>query len=396
MHIRINRLSTYYSYITIAIIRSFVVLSIVSLSCTNYLTITIQHFTLVTLWKCRTRLQCIYLYRNCLTRSILQLDNIETSCTRTASITYLILLVSYLIETCRIITLYCIRNHDWVLIIISKLQIIVNHVRSIIIHIRIECVLVIVAEQAFISLQWILRILRLAPNATESINTMFFDPYMLQPVACITHPLMIEVAMIVPLPNIKMIAKHLFRIIELSLPLSTLLPESTTTGTVRTKTITESMMQILGSTFHVYLVSINLILERVTNFMTDSRTYWLASRRIYPKCTNLVVIARTSSKPFVLINQINLHLIVVKHRLTLTNLRHTQSFDIGIIEVLSFSQEVIYIYTHLCIYRLSIRIVAKFRTPEDEEMLTLFHTMPRIIGVLTKHKVCSLFKMRIS
>ena len=78
------------------------------------------------------------------------------------------------------------------------------------------------------------------------------------------------------------------------LPLSALLPVGTAAGTVLAETVTESavhtIIRLLSLTIEQF-VAAHLVLEGVTNLMTDGRADRLTGRRVHPKGTDLVVIA---------------------------------------------------------------------------------------------------------
>ncbi len=121
--------------------------------------------------------------------------------------------------------------------------------------------------------------------------------------------------------------------------------------------------------------------------MTDGRADRLTSGRVHPKGTNFVIITRACGEPLRLIEQINLHLITVQHRLALSKSSHTELFYIGLIELLCLLQQVINIHTKLLWHRSSIRVIAKAGLPEHEEVFTLLHSPPRPLGIAAEHIV---------
>ena len=108
---------------------------------------------------------------------------------------------------------------------------------------------------------------------------MLFGKPILEPVACVTHELMVEVAMMILQPNsiMSILVETLVRIILERLPLGTLFPISTTASTIFTKSITEASRHKLRTISPIYwrnltreeFVCRNLILERVSYLMTD-------------------------------------------------------------------------------------------------------------------------------
>ena len=129
--------------------------------------------------------------------------------------------------------------------------------------------------------------------------------------------------------------------------------------------------------------------------MTDSRAHRLAGRWVNPEGTNLVVITRTSGEPLCLIEQIDLHLVIVEHRLALTDGSHAELLHIGLIELLSLLQEIVHIHSQFLWHRLRIRVIAKSRLPEHEEVFALLHSPPRPLGIASQHILRSLLKSLI-
>jgi len=148
---------------------------------------------------------------------------------------------------------------------------------------------------------------------------------------------MFKVTVTISQPYIKVvISKQLFWIILIRLPLCALFPESITTITAFVA-ITETMLKIIRLTLQ-YLITINLILETMSNFMSNSRTYRLTSTGIHPQSTNCIIIARACCKPFSLIQQVNFHFIFVQIRFTLSQFSKFQLFNICFIELFCFFQ----------------------------------------------------------
>ena len=149
------------------------------------------------------------------------------------------LLVAYLIET-----VLCIERCLIEFVLCSKLIAYTCKVEAYAaLSICKEFLLVVVvadAEDAHICLRCILWILRLVPDATQCLVTVFVCPVVLQEVRGIALPLVLEMTMALSVPHIvPTTADGLLRIVLIRLPLSALLPEST--STVRTLvTITET------------------------------------------------------------------------------------------------------------------------------------------------------------
>ena len=88
---------------------------------------------------------------------------------------------------------------------------------------------------------------------------------------------MLEMAMIVAHPNIEMVAIDGFRrIVLMSLPLSTLLPEAAAAITVGIS-VAEARAIVVGLAT-IDIVAIGLILERVANLVSYRRAYRLTIR----------------------------------------------------------------------------------------------------------------------
>ncbi len=69
-----------------------------------------------------------------------------------------------------------------------------------------------------------------------------------------------------------MIAKHLLGIVNLGLPLRTLLPVRATACTVIAETIAETMPVVVVVALFLNLVGIYLILERMSYLVSDCRS----------------------------------------------------------------------------------------------------------------------------
>src|SRR5574344_378497 len=96
---------------------------------------------------------------------------------------------------------------------------------------------------------------------------MFLSPEILQPITGITLPFVFKMTMMILHPDIIMITKHLTRIILERLPLGTLFPKSVTTIAIFI-TIAEACFFVICGTVQQF-IAIHLILERVTDLMTD-------------------------------------------------------------------------------------------------------------------------------
>ena len=80
--------------------------------------------------------------------------------------------------------------------------------------------------------------------------------------------------------------------------------------------------------------------------MSDCRSNRLTCSRIHPKSADYIVISGTCCKPLALIEDVDLHLVVVKLRLADTEFSHLELVDIGIEELLSLHKEVVDIDIH--------------------------------------------------
>ena len=207
--------------------------------------------------------------------------------------------------------------------------------------------LIVVAEEdTHIGLSGILWILALVPDTSKCLVAVLLRPIILQIVGGIAHPLMLEVAMALLIPHTRpCIVEGLLRIVLIRLPLCALLPESATA--VRALiAVAEARLEVVGSTV-AHIVAIGLILERVTNLVSDGRAYGMAGSRCYPKGTDHIVVARASGHPPFgsRIQQVDLHLVIIEIRLALTSHHHTKLGNVGLVELLCLLKQVIHIHT---------------------------------------------------
>ena len=199
----------------------------------NHLEVAINLITWITIRKFAARSHILHLYLHLSTSNgHVELDKVEAS-------RLWALLIANLIET-----VLCIERCLIEFVLCSKLIAYTCKVEAYAaLSICKEFLLVVVvadAEDAHICLRCILWILRLVPDATQCLVTVFVCPVVLQEVRGIALPLVLEMTMALSVPHIvPTTADGLLRIVLIRLPLSALLPEST--STVRTLvTITET------------------------------------------------------------------------------------------------------------------------------------------------------------
>ena len=167
------------------------------------------------------------------------------------------------------------------------------------------------------------------------------------------------------------VAEVLLGIVLIRLPLGTLFPEAV--ATVRAiVAIAEACGEVVGSTVE-YLVAIDLILEGVSDLVADGGADGLAGGRIDPKGTDDVVVTRTCGEPLGLIEQVDLHLVLVEVALALAHGSHAEAGDVGVVELLSLLEQVVDIDAKFGRNRFSIGIVAKAGLPEYKEVFGLLH-----------------------
>ena len=207
----------------------------------------------------------------------------------------------------------------------------------------LHSVVVAFVEQAHVSLCGILGILALVPYTTHGVVAMFLRPVILQPIACISLPFVLEVTMMVLHPHlIVIVVDSLLRIVLERLPLCTLFPE-TTSAIAAVITIAESALEIVGLALED-IVAVGLILERVSNLVGNGRTNRLTSGGIHPKGTDGIVVTRTSGEPLCLIKQVDFHLILVELRLALSGNAHVEFLDVRLVELFCLHQQVVNIH----------------------------------------------------
>ena len=175
------------------------------------------------------------------------------------------------------------------------------------------CLIVIIQEDTHIGLCGILGVLTLIPNTSERLVAVLLRPVVLQVVGGIAHPLMLEmtVALLVPYTR-PCIVEGLFGIVLIRLPLGALFPEAA--ATVRALiAVAVARLEVVGSPV-AHVVTIGLVLERVTDLMGDGRADRLTGGWCHPEGTDHVVIARACSHPpfGCRVEQVDLHLIVVE------------------------------------------------------------------------------------
>ena len=205
---------------------------------------------------------------------------------------------------------------------------------------------------------------------------MLLGPVALEPVGGVAHPFVFEVTMAVEGPYVvPTVAEVLLGIVLIRLPLGTLFPEAV--AAIRTiVAIAEACREVVGSTVK-HLVAIDLILEGVANLMADGGADGLAGGRIDPKGTDDVVVARTGGEPLGLIEQVDLHLVLVEIGLALTSHHHAETVDIGFVELFCLLQQVVHIHAVRLSQRTAVGVVAEICIPEHEEVFGLLHASER-------------------
>ena len=197
---------------------------------------------------------------------------------------------------------------------------------------------------------------------------------------------MLEMTVALLVPHARpCIVESLFGVVLVRLPLGTLLPEAATA--VRALiAVAVARLEVVGSPV-AHIVTIGLVLERVTDLMGDGRAYRLTGGRCHPEGTNHVVVARTGSHPPLgcRVEQVDLHLIVVEIRFALTCHHHTEFSDVRLVELFSLAEQVIDIDAIALGEIRRVGITAEVGIPEHEEVLTLLITEERPLGVVAQH-----------
>ena len=142
--------------------------------------------------------------------------------------------------------------------------------------------------------------------------------------------------------------------------------------------------------------------------MSDCRTYRLTCSRIHPKSADHIVITRTCSKPLALIEDIDLHLVVIEIRLSYSELSHLQLIDICIKELLCLREKVVDVNSHgsslasrrrcvLDTHSVTVKaILTVLDIPEYDEMFRLLRTAERPLRATVHHVECELLRLIIS
>ena len=175
---------------------------------------------------------------------------------------------------------------------------------------------------------------------------------------------------------------HLGIVLE-CLPLGALLPIAATTTAVRTKAIAETTVHAIRGLLAItgeQLVARHLVLERVSYLVGNHAAYGLAGRWGHPQGANHVVVARAGGHPPFGsgVEQVDLHL-------ALPGDHHAQTGDVGLVEMLCFLQQVVYVDAVGLGQRGRVGVVAEIGVPEHEEVLTLLGAEPRPLRVVAEH-----------
>ena len=123
----------------------------------------------------------------------------------------------------------------------------------------------------------------------------------------------------------------------------------------------------------------------MANLMGDDRADGLTGRGVDPEGTDGVVVASAGGEPLRLVEQVDLHLILVEIRLALPRLSHFQRRDVGLIELLRLLQQVVDIHAHTLRQFAGVGIVAESGLPEHEEVFALLGAEPRPLGIAAQH-----------
>ena len=136
-----------------------------------------------------------------------------------------------------------------------------------------------------------------------------------------------EGVVVVVLPQTDALRNHLAGICLHGLPLCRLLPEGGPVAYRLTETCVATQ------------IAMNLILERVTDFVCNGLPNRMTSAWSNPQCTNLVVVTRTCSCPACIVQQTDNHLILIEFRLD-AEVSKLQLIDIQGEERLSLVEQV--------------------------------------------------------
>ena len=260
-------------------------------------------------------------------------------------------------------------------IFLDVAEVVGQHLLGVLSIVGVECLEVVVTEQAHVGLQGILRELRLVPDSSIGLDAVLLRHIELEIHAGIAHPLVVEVTVEVLLPGIETVREGHFRVVLERLPLGALLPGAATSA-VGTEAIAETAVHAVVSLMTLareQFVAGYLILEGVPDLVGNHGAYRLAGCRCHPECTNHIVVARTCSHPpfGCGVEQVDFHLIIVELALALTRHYHAKTGDVRGIELLCLLQQVVHVHAVALRKTAAVGVIAEIGIPEHEEVLAL-------------------------
>ena len=189
------------------------------------------------------------------------------------------------------------------------------------------------------------------------------------------------------------------------LPLGALFPEGVAAIAVSSETVAPARTLQAGGrgsgaaafVLPDQVVAEGHVLEAVADFVTDGAAHRLAGGRVHPQGADGVVVTGAGRQPFGLVDQVDLHLVLVQDGLALAGFGELQRVDIEVVELFGLLQEVVDVHAHrgrlavgrpgeVFAHAVGIEaVLAVFDVPEHDEMLALLAAAPGPLAIGAEH-----------